>query len=238
MKSATSITNRDIGRSPERRGVHRSRHRSRRDGGWRLRSGRTGRRRPGAPGAAAGGLDVMADPISDEQLFSWLERSAPELAGHLAAHPEDAPRVDHLRSTAALARELTAPPFPERIGPFRVERRLGRGGMGEVFEARAGDGTRATVKVIAGAPGEAAAARFARGCEARARLDHRGGARLLDHGTTAEGEPWLAMEFVAGVPLGERMRDASWTRGARLRFLLKLCDAVSHAHANGVLHRD
>ena len=180
----------------------------------------------------------MSEPISDEQLYSWLERDAPELAQHLAAHPEDDGRVERLRSAAGLARELTAPPFPERIGRFRVVRRLGRGGMGEVFEALSDEGERVALKRVAGPSDAAASARFARECEALARLSHPDVARLGEVGATKSGEPWLAMEFVDGVPLAERMRDAAWTRRARLETFLRLCDAVAFAHDHGVLHRD
>lgn len=180
----------------------------------------------------------MAEPVSDEQLYSWLERDAPELAAHLQSHPDDAVRVARLRGAAGLARELTAPPFPERVGRFRVVRRLGRGGMGEVFEAHSDDGARVALKRIAG-PGDAgAASRFARECEALARLSHPDVAKLVEVGSTRSGEPWLAMEFVDGVPLAERMRDAMWTRRERLETFVRVCEAVAFAHDHGVLHRD
>jgi predicted Ser/Thr protein kinase len=180
----------------------------------------------------------MAEPISDEQLYSWLERDAPELAAHLKSHPEDAVRIDRLRGAAGLARELTAPPFPERVGRFRVVRRLGRGGMGEVFEAQSDDGGRVALKRVAGASDAASATRFARECEALARLSHPDVAKLVEVGSTRSGEPWLAMEFVDGVPLSERMRDATWSRRERLETFVRICDAVAFAHDHGVLHRD
>ena len=130
----------------------------------------------------------------------------------------------------------------ERVGPYALVRELGRGGMGAVWLAERADGEfeqRVAVKLIR--PGWDAGellARFRAERQILAGLTHPNIAHLVDGGVTADGKPWLALEYVDGVDLlaycdGERLDLA-----ARLRLFLTVCDAVAHAHARLVVHRD
>ena len=130
----------------------------------------------------------------------------------------------------------------ERIGPWRVLRELGRGGMGVVLLAERADGAfeqHAALKLIKrGMDTDAVQARFLRERQILARLKHPHIAHLLDGGITADGRPYFAMEFVDGKPLLEHCSDSSLSLEKRLELFLGICDAVQFAHGRLVVHRD
>ncbi|HYL04408.1 MAG TPA: serine/threonine-protein kinase, partial [Thermoanaerobaculia bacterium] len=129
-----------------------------------------------------------------------------------------------------------------RCGPWRLERPLGRGGMGWVFLASRADGAYrgdAAVKLLAPLAGDPGAAeRFRRERQTLAGLNHPGIARLLDGGAAGDGTPYLAMEYVAGEPIDAHCRRLDLPLPARLQLFLAVCDAVAHAHRALVVHRD
>ncbi len=129
-----------------------------------------------------------------------------------------------------------------RFGAWRLVRLLGRGGMGDVWLAERADGAyeqRAAIKrVRAGWRPDELIARFRRERQVLARLEHPNIARLLDGGATADGEPYLAMEFVEGEPLNAWCDARRLPVRERLRLFAQVCDAVRFAHANLVIHRD
>src|SRR5262245_58120410 len=117
--------------------------------------------------------------MDDAQLFSWVDRDAPELIEWLARNPGSRGRVDEMRRAVSRAREA-ARGVPERIGPYRVAREIGRGGMGVVYEADQPEaGRRVAIKVVSGAD-PTLAERFERECAALGRLNHPGIAHLYE----------------------------------------------------------
>ncbi len=136
--------------------------------------------------------------------------------------------------------ELPASSVQERIGPWRVLREVGRGGMGRVFEAERDDGAfkqRVAIKVVeSGAPG--LVERFRRERSILARLDHPHIARLVDGGTLDDGRPYLAMEFVEGAPISTYADEHRLSIDDRLALFVQVCKAVAFAHRNLVVHRD
>jgi eukaryotic-like serine/threonine-protein kinase len=128
------------------------------------------------------------------------------------------------------------------IGPWRVLRELGHGGMGRVFLAERADGDFeqfAALKVIR--PGMDSAqilARFRRERQILARLQHPHIAGLLDGGLTDDGRPWFAMEYVEGEPLHRYCDRNRLTVRERLALFMDVCEAVAYAHAALVVHRD
>ena len=130
-----------------------------------------------------------------------------------------------------------------RVGRYLIEAYLGRGGMGEVYRA-VQDEPRRTValKLLHPGPNSAAVlARFAREAEVLARLQHPGIVRIFDAGRTLATdapEPYLAMEYVDGQPLLEGATQRGLDVRARVHLLAEICDAIEHAHQNGVIHRD
>jgi eukaryotic-like serine/threonine-protein kinase len=133
-------------------------------------------------------------------------------------------------------------PPPERIGPYRVLGRLGRGGMGEVLLAERADGLfdqRVAIKLLRrGMASDEVLARFSRERRILARLEHPHIARLLDGGATGDGRPYFVMELVEGEPITDYSRSRSLPVDERLRLLQDCCDAVAAAHRNLVVHRD
>jgi predicted Ser/Thr protein kinase len=125
----------------------------------------------------------------------------------------------------------------QHIGRYRILRTLGRGGMGVVYLAEQASPRRlVALKLLAGAVGEAALARFRREAELLARLSHPGIARIVEVDVDAGGRPFLVMEYVDGRDLAAHC--AALGRDERLALLARIADAVEHAHARGVVHRD
>jgi hypothetical protein len=129
-----------------------------------------------------------------------------------------------------------------RVGDYRLLRRLGQGGMGEVWEAERADGQfeqLVAVKLLKrGFDSPELVARFVRERQILARLDHPGITRLLDGGISEEGRPYLVMERVSGVPITEFVAARGLTLRARLDLFLAVTDAVESAHRALVIHRD
>jgi len=137
---------------------------------------------------------------------------------------------------------VTDPLVGERLGAFRVERVIGRGGMGAVYLGRRADDEfeqDVAIKTIqAGLESPHLLDRFRREREILARLNHQNIARLVDGGTDRRGLPFVAMEFVAGVPITTYAADTSAPLERRLALFLDLCEAVQFVHRNLIVHRD
>ena len=131
-------------------------------------------------------------------------------------------------------------PVPERIGPWRIVREVGRGGMGRVLLAERADGAfehRVAVKVVESAvPG--VVERFRRERRILGSLDHPNVARLLDGGALPDGRPYLIMEYVDGVPITRFAEDNTLAIGDRLQLFVQVCRVVAYAHRSLVVHRD
>jgi serine/threonine-protein kinase len=129
-----------------------------------------------------------------------------------------------------------------RIGPWRVIRELGRGGMGIVLLVERADGQfeqRAALKLIKrGMDSEALLARFLRERQIVARLEHPQIARLLDGGITDEGLPYFAMEYVDGKPLLQHCAERQLGLAARIKLFVDICAAVQFAHRALIVHLD
>jgi eukaryotic-like serine/threonine-protein kinase len=140
------------------------------------------------------------------------------------------------------ARTLLAPDaVPERLGPYRVLREIGRGGMGLVYDGERDDGQfsrRVAIKIIRGDSDASLHARVLAERQILAALDHANIARLLDGGLTPDGRPYLVMEHVEGLPIDVYCDRMRLTVAERLRLFLVVARAVDFAHRNLVVHRD
>ncbi len=127
-----------------------------------------------------------------------------------------------------------------RLGPWRVLRLIGRGGMGEVYEAQRADGQfeqRAALKLLWQESAQLLK-RFQIERQILARLDHPGIAHLLDGGVTSSGQPYAVMEYIVGETITNWSRARASSLQDRLRLFLQVCEAVTHAHRNLIVHRD
>ncbi len=129
----------------------------------------------------------------------------------------------------------------EAIGAYRLLRKIGEGGMGEVWLAEQAAPIRRQValKVIkAGMDTRQVVGRFEAERQALALMDHPGIARVFDAGETPRGLPFFAMEYVKGEAITSYCDRHRLTTRERLELFTQVCDAVQHAHQKGVIHRD
>lgn len=126
-----------------------------------------------------------------------------------------------------------------RAGPYQLEKRVGRGGMGSVWLASRLDGQKVAVKLVKrGMDTTEILRRFRMERQVLASLDHPNIARLIDGGSTPEGMPYLAMEYVEGIPIDQFCESHASTITDRLKLFRDVCAAVQYAHQNLVVHRD
>ena len=134
-------------------------------------------------------------------------------------------------------------PLPEgaQVGPFRVVRLLGEGGMGRVYLAEQDHPVTRTVALkVIGRAGihRQGRLRFAAESQALARMSHPNVAALLESGDTPSGHPWLAMEWIDGQPITTFCDEHRLGLEDRIRLFITVCRGVQHAHFRGILHRD
>jgi serine/threonine protein kinase len=168
---------------------------------------------------------------------SELRREAESLIASSRDAPDLADEVHRAASTAL----SEAPPLGARLGPYRIVREVGEGGMGRVFLALRDDDQfqrRVAVKVAHAAQAPELLARFRSERQILAGLDHPNVARLLDGGTTEEGVPYLVLEYVEGEPIDRYCDARQMPVSERLRLFCAVCAAVHYAHQNLVVHRD
>ena len=131
--------------------------------------------------------------------------------------------------------------LPERIGPFRVVGEIARGGMGAVVRAERDDGMfqqTVAIKLIRGdIASDRAKARFAEERRILARLRHPAIVRILDGGEHA-ARPWLAMDFIDGLPITAALETREADGALRLNAFETVCEAVAYAHRMLVIHAD
>jgi len=128
-----------------------------------------------------------------------------------------------------------------KFGDYRLVKPLGVGGMGQVWLAEQEQPVRRQVAlklVKSDLKSREILARFAAERQALALMDHPHIARFLDAGTTSAGQPYFAMEYVAGLPLTTYCDQVQLTVRQRLELFAKVCQAVQHAHQKGIIHRD
>ena len=129
----------------------------------------------------------------------------------------------------------------ERVGPYRLLREIGRGGMGSVWLAERADGAfqrQVALKLPRLSQSAGLAERMARESDIGALLEHPHIARLYDAGLDERGRPFIAMEYVDGQALDIYCAQQALDTRARLRLFVQVVRAVAHAHGRLVIHRD
>lgn len=194
-------------------------------------------------------LFADAAELEPHQQSEFLDRAC-------AGQPELRRRVDALLAAARTAGDFLngptvhnatyldhehAEPPGTAIGPYTLSRLIGRGGFGEVYEARQQHPIERTValKIIrAGMDTRAVIARFEAERQALAIMAHPNIAAVLDAGSTPAGTPYFVMELVAGEPVTTYCDRRRLPIHERLDVFLQICAAVQHAHQKGIIHRD
>ncbi len=168
-------------------------------------------------------------------LPDWIARAFGAL-GRQGATPRDA--------TQTIARESapappTPRPAPSRVGPYRIQRTLGQGGMGIVYAAHDERLDRPVALKMIGvlAPDDQARKRFAREARAAARINHPHVCQIYEVGEDG-GDPFIAMELLPGEPLSERLARGTLPLPDTVTASLQMLDALDALHAQGLVHRD
>ena len=179
------------------------------------------------------------DPDLEREVLAYLD------LGERAGDFLDGSPIDDLATVTA---DPHAPvPAPAEvadapIGPYRLVRRIGRGGMGVVYLATRADGhfdKQVALKLVRrGLDTDEILERFRRERQILARLEHPHIARLLDGGVTADGRPYLVMEYVQGEPITTWCDRQGAGLEERLRLFRDVCETVQYAHRNLIIHRD
>jgi len=188
------------------------------------------------------------DTAGQRAYVERLARAEPGVAGELSDLLEPTSHTDVLADAFASARLETIDglhlgPGVE-VGPYTLERELGRGGMGQVFVARRSDPDRTVaLKVLRGSRKDPTfIRRFEFESQVLARLNHPHIAHVYETGSERIGEVqalWYAMELVEGArSLDRRLAASKLSQGKKLELFLELCAAVQYAHQRGVVHRD
>jgi tetratricopeptide (TPR) repeat protein len=193
-------------------------------------------------------LDEALD-MEPAQAEAWLAalpkehaHLRPKLQEMLAAHQADS-EPDFMADGPKLAAlpDETIPRVDELIGPYRLIREIGHGGMGTVWLAERADGTlkrQVALKLPRLAWGAGLADRMARERDIGALLEHPNIARLYDAGVDAKGRPYLALEYIAGHHINSYCDAHGLGVTERLRLFVQVARAVAYAHGRLVVHRD
>jgi len=186
--------------------------------------------------------DALERPIGEHA--AYLDRVCgpeqtlrDEVESLLAAHAEGG-----LLSEGALPKtwaDSTEP--PSTLGPYRLREKIGEGGMGQVWLAEQTTPVRRTVAVKlirAGLYDRSALHRFQSERQSLAIMNHPAIAKVFDAGTTDGGQPYFAMEYVAGLPITTYCDQNRLDIPNRIELFLRVCEGVQHAHQKAVIHRD
>lgn len=209
--------------------------------------------------AAAGNTPLTPEQFVEVKALYFAVCDLPEAARseRLRLSQQDASVINQVRKmlvaqhvTGRLAQPvlnalmLDLPPVPGAgavLDAWTLQDEIGHGGMGRVFKAKRSDGhfeQNAAVKLLAGVASAAALKFFARERQMLAHLVHPNIARLLDGGSTSEGQPYLVMEYVQGATIDVYCRENKLSQAAILRLYSAVCAAVAHAHQNLIIHCD
>ena len=187
--------------------------------------------------------------LPESEREAWLARETSgdralqvEVAALITSSGATDARLSPASTFAQFVRAWDAQLEGQRLGPYVVERLIGSGGMGAVFEAVRADDQyrkRVAIKVVRREVGsEISLTRFRRERQILASLSHPNVATLLDGGVTPDGRPFLVMEYVEGEPITRWCEARRTSVRERLQLFRQLCAAVAHAHKNLIVHYD
>jgi serine/threonine protein kinase len=189
------------------------------------------------------GTALDAGPQQFTAILQKAEKESPELAAELRSllREHDSPRWN-TRVAAGSAPDVEAAPPLSRLGPYHILRELGRGGSGVVYLAERSDDefhrpvALKVLRYVARDPASEQLLTLER--RALSQLQHPNIATLVDWGSTPEEVPWLAVEYVAGIPIDQYCREHSPSLPQLLAIFEQVCQAVEYAHRRLIVHSD
>ena len=150
-------------------------------------------------------------------------------------------RTRRPKATGTMDALVSSAVQPPTIVGYRIDRLIGEGGFGQVWRATRDDGSLVAIKILhlELIRSNDALTRFERELEATERLDHRHVVRAYDHGTLDDGRPFMVLEYIEGPSLRDVIHErGSLSPSEMLAILEPLCEALTSAHAVGLVHRD
>lgn len=191
--------------------------------------------------------DDSLTALVNEFAALWKAGANPELGPFLERVPEEQQAAAGRLLIAVMVESRHATiSVPEAkigtmIGPYKLQQRLGEGGMGDVWRAEQEQPVRRIValKLIKeGLRSTEVLGRFEAERQALAMMDHQNIAKVFDAGSTLAGRPYFVMELVNGVPITRYCDENQLSIDQRLRLFMDVCAGVQHAHQKGIIHRD
>ncbi len=186
--------------------------------------------------------DIKLAEIEQKSLLTEAQISL--LKGMIQADQSDTTLPENIKEVAedwgAENAQVQMGQTPQ-LGSYRLLKPIGTGGMGHVYLAERADGSykkQVAIKISQFQVKASMVKRFENERQILAKLNHAHIAQLLDGGTSEDGRPFLVMEYVEGKDIAEYCIDKKLGLRARLRLILQVCEAVSYAHQQLVLHRD
>ncbi len=189
--------------------------------------------------------------IPPEERNAWIEKHCSdeklksELYTLLEVDEDSAVYFDSLTSNVispALDELSDMPPSSGKVNNYKIIKKIGRGGMGNVYLAERDDDTYKScvaVKILRrGMDSDDILERFRNERQILARLNHPNITHLLDGGITSDGRPYFVMEYVEGKPITQYCDENNLTVKQRIELFNQICDALAYAHQNLVIHRD
>ncbi len=185
-------------------------------------------------------LESLVEPFpgAKQVLRKMLAREA---SGEAEGLLDTLPKLSLAMGEAESGIETTAFQADARVGNYRLMRQIGHGGMGQVWLAEQTAPVRRFValKLIrAGMVDESVIKRFHSERQSLAIMDHPAIAKVFDAGTTSQGQPYLVMEYVPGLPITEYCDQHRLKICDRLELFIQACEGVQHAHQKAIIHRD
>ena len=184
-------------------------------------------------------------PVSPQDYSELGERIVRQVEKMLDYDDEETIHPSAIEDTPANTTPVASPgneyQTGTQLGPYRLVRQIGEGGMGSVWLAEQEKPVRRRValKLIrSGFGSKEIIARFEAERQALAMMNHQNIAKVLDAGTTHDGSPYFVMEMVNGIPLNNYCDEKCLSVRERLRLFIPICKAVEHAHQKGIIHRD
>jgi serine/threonine-protein kinase len=176
-------------------------------------------------------LLALADPMVASEVLALLDADA-----------DDAFMESESGGALSHANVITSRLIGQTVGTYRIEREIGHGGMGVVYEARHVDPSldkHVAIKTLAiGLNRPELAWRFRRERQILARLEHPNIAALYDGGSTEDGLPYLVMEYVDGLRIDQWCDQQQRSIAERIDLFRQVCAAVHFAHTKLIVHRD
>jgi serine/threonine protein kinase/tetratricopeptide (TPR) repeat protein len=171
-----------------------------------------------------------------------MDKDPSEILPNASSPDREEERPERTRTLSVESDQLFIPGnVPGQVGHYRLVKKLGAGGMGEVYEAEQLEPVhrKVALKLIRlGMDSELVSSRFELERQSLAMMNHVNIAQIYDGGVSEQGRPYFVMEYVDGIPIDRYCDEQKLDTRKRLKLFQQICDGIQHAHQKGIIHRD